>query len=131
MNTDMHAFEWLNANPEVLQSFANHMAGYATGCGFWLDTYPVERLLDGFVDERPLLVDVGGSIGHDAQTFRKRYPQTTGKLIVQDQTPVIAAAQGKVDESIELMVHDFFTPQPVEGKVKLFSMIKIEAKMSA
>ena len=44
--------------------------------------------------------------------FRKNFPQTPGKFILQDQQHVVDSADV---EGIERMGHDFFTPQPVKG----------------
>ena len=60
-----------------------------------------------------LLVDVGGSLGHDMVKFKERFRQAPGRLIVQDLASVLA--QAKEDSDVEMMAHDFFTEQPVKG----------------
>ena len=114
-------FEWLVERPKILESFNNHMAGYRQGQHSWMDEdfFPIKGALENFDlgDSSPLLVDVGGGIGHDVEEFRKRYPGVPGRLIVQDLPETIQQAS-KAGQSIELMAHDFFTPQPIEGEWK-------------
>lgn len=115
MQTEKDHFPWLNEHPDILQSFANHMSGYAEGRPLWMDLYPVkDRLTEGFVGDTPFIVDVGGSIGHDLSRLLERFPDLPGRCILQDQAPVIREAIG-LDKQIEPMPHDFFTPQPVKG----------------
>ncbi|KAJ4392556.1 hypothetical protein N0V85_006959 [Neurospora sp. IMI 360204] len=102
--------------------FNTHMGSYAFGRPTWVDEdfYPVEeRLLEGFDAEDEtavLLVDIGGSIGHDLQKFRDAFPEAKGRLVLQDLEPVVAQIkEGELAESIERMAYDFLTEQPVKG----------------
>ena len=78
--------------------------------------FPIKGALENsdLSDSNPLLVDVGGGIGHDAEEFRIKHPGLSGRVIVQDLPETIQQAS-KTSQSIELMAHDFFTPQPVDG----------------
>lgn len=83
------------------------------------ELYPIkERLVDGFRpgDDAVFWVDVGGGYGQRTQSLKNSMPDLPGRLIVQDLAPSIDAAP-KI-EGIELMVHDFFTEQPVKGDSK-------------
>jgi len=113
--TQLQFFEWLNENPKELASFSHHMAGYASDRGSWIDVYPTERIIDNADAEGSLFVDVGGGMGQDTGKFQKKHPQGPGRLIVQDQPLVIANGKGKVDGSIKMIAHDFFTEQPVKN----------------
>ncbi|EGO55973.1 hypothetical protein NEUTE1DRAFT_68062 [Neurospora tetrasperma FGSC 2508] len=102
--------------------FNTHMGSYAFGRPTWVDEgfYPIgERLLEGFDDEdetAALLVDIGGSIGHDLQKFRDAFPEAKGRLVLQDLEPVVAQVkETELDASIERMAYDFLTEQPVKG----------------
>lgn len=104
--------------------FNTHMGSYAFGRPTWVDEdfYPVEEhLLEGFDAETEgsaLLVDIGGSIGHDLQKFRTAFPDAKGRLVLQDLEPVVAQVkEGELDDSIERMAYDFLTEQPVKGKL--------------
>ena len=60
---------------------------------------------------RVLLVDVGGSLGHQARKFAEQYPALPGKLVVEDLPHVVGSAED-LPESIVRVGHDFFEPQP-------------------
>ncbi|OJJ43620.1 hypothetical protein ASPZODRAFT_169288 [Penicilliopsis zonata CBS 506.65] len=117
--TDQHFFEYLQANPVIAGQFSNHMSAYRQGRPSWMDIgfYPVKERLLGeskFGSDDILLVDVGGSLGHDLSEFRQKWPQVPGRLILQDLPAVTEGAKG-LDTTIEVMAHDFFTEQPVKG----------------
>ena len=114
-------FIWLAEYPEHAQQFNNYMSGYRQGKSSWCDEgfYPVtERIGQALNSETPLLVDVGGGLGHDLLELRAKHPELSGRLILQDQADVIKQV-GSSDKGIELAVHDFFTPQPVKGMSKI------------
>ena len=62
----------------------------------------------------PLLVDVGGRLGHDLIAFKQKFPHLHGKLIVQD-LPVVIDDVKDLSPGIEAMRHDFFKTQPVKN----------------
>jgi hypothetical protein len=87
--------------------------------------YPVmERLVEGagIEDQDVLLVDMGGSIGHDLSEFRRKWPDAPGRLVLQDLPQVIQGAKG-LHSSIELMAHDFFREQPIKGKLAVIGKV--------
>lgn len=118
-HTQLDFFAYMNENPRQLASFANCMSGYCSGDGVWTDLYPVkERLLDGFQasESDVLIVDVGGSLGHDMERFQLLFPESRkSRVVVQDTPTVIEEARKKqnADSAIQLMAHDFFEPQPI------------------
>ena len=71
-NTKLNFFDYMNENPLELANFAQHMSSYTSDRGSWLDLYPMDRLWHGASVNSPILVDVGGSLGHDAKKFRQR-----------------------------------------------------------
>ena len=87
-----------------------------------LQFFPIkERLLQGFAEHDAnavMLVDVGGGKGHEILELRKRMPNLLAKMIVQDRPEVIAGISEQDKCSMEVMEHDFFTPQPIKGKYK-------------
>ena len=118
-----HFFEHLQKNPERFTQFSNHMAGYRTGRASWMDEdfYPVkENLVKGAStdEDAVFLVDVGGSKGHDLEELKRKHPTLPGRLVLQDLANVLAEAT-ELDQCIMKMEHDFFTPQPVQGKCLL------------
>jgi hypothetical protein len=81
----------------------------------WADWFPVqEQLLDGALDNHPLLVDVGGNRGHELVGFKEKFPLGPGKLVLEDLPSVIEDIQN-LDSDIQRVKHDFFNPQPVKG----------------
>ncbi|KAK1462054.1 hypothetical protein CMEL01_14021 [Colletotrichum melonis] len=81
----------------------------------WMKAF-TPRNTDGFYDSQDsvLLVDVGGSFGHDIDEFCRKHPEAPGRPVVQDLSTVINQIE-KLDEKIERMGHDFFTEQPIKG----------------
>ncbi|KAJ5811456.1 Winged helix-turn-helix transcription repressor DNA-binding [Penicillium riverlandense] len=95
------------------------MSVYAQGRMRWMNPgfYPVqEQLVDGapIGDQDVLLVDMGGSIGHDLSEFRRRWPNVPGRLVLQDLPEVVCSAKD-LDPSIEVTAYDFFTELPIKG----------------
>ncbi|KAL1983736.1 hypothetical protein VTN96DRAFT_9992 [Rasamsonia emersonii] len=117
-NTDLPFFDYLKTNPIYPMRFMNHMSAYRQGRPSWTDKgfYPVEeRLVNGHEEGTALLVDVGGSTGHDLEEFRRKHPEAKGQLVLQDLPEVIENAKKNLHPSINPMVHNFFTEQPVKG----------------
>lgn len=117
--TEKTFFEHLHTNPPYGQLFHLHMGGYRQGRPSWMDAgfFPVqENLIDGFENSygSALLVDVGGSFGHDIGEFRRKFPDAPGRLILQD-LPVVIDQITLLDNKIERMKYDFYTEQPIKG----------------
>ena len=107
-------FAHLHENQRLGTAFNNFMTGYAKVRPRWFDFYPVqERLVK---QQGPLLVDVGGGVGHELTGLHAKYPHKPGQLVLQDQESVIneAKAKGVLVGAIKAVAHDFFTPQPTE-----------------
>lgn len=116
--TELNMFEHLQANPPYGVKFNHHMGGYRQGRPAWMDEgfYPVkEKLLQGFDDSAPLLVDIGGSIGHDLDEFQRKFPGAPGRLVLQD-LPVVIGQIEQLDSKIERMEYNFYEEQPLKGK---------------
>lgn len=80
----------------------------------WFEFFPVISKLSSNDIETPVLVDVGGGTGHELVNLIQKYPDLSGRLIVQDITAVIDSIT-KLPSAVEAMKHDFFAPQPVKG----------------
>jgi len=79
--------------------------------------FPINnRLVEGFpLDDKDavMFVDVGGGREQEIVEFKKRYPDMSGRTILQELPHVIAGApeiKGK-----EKMEHDIDMPHPVKG----------------
>lgn len=113
-------FEWLQTQPEKLAVFGATMAA-ANALKTTGVVATLSRLFPFETDNRVgtsenvvLLVDVGGGKGNLIERFRGQRSDLAGRMIVQDLAKVIEGREAI--EGIELMVHDFFTPQPIKGK---------------
>lgn len=126
-NTPLHFFEFLKEHPQAAVQFNNHMSAYRQGRPSWMDPgfYDVPGMINADIirDQDALLVDMGGSVGHDLSEFRRKWSDAPGRLVLQDLPEVLAQAKTmSLHPSIELMEHDFFTEQPVKGNSEAISL---------
>lgn len=108
-------FEYYDTHPVEGKSFNNVMGGVMANQAGMLDIFPYERLADSEANDSkaPLLVDVGGNVGHDIEKFRAVHPELASRLVLQDRPDVVRIA--KCPSTVQIMAHDFFTPQPIKG----------------
>lgn len=112
LGKNLHYFDWLKERPYNQSAFNTTMGISRTDVGDeWFQFYPVEDKLNS-EDFETLLVDVGGGLGHDLVALKKKFPNVSGKLIVQD-LPVVVDAIEDFPNGIEAMKHNFFDLQPV------------------
>ncbi|GKZ85515.1 hypothetical protein AnigIFM56816_011483 [Aspergillus niger] len=104
-------FEYFTSHPREGASFNHVMGGVMAHQASWLDIIPGEHFMDGSNPSLPLVVDVGGNIGHDIEKFRQVYPETAHRLYLQDRAAVVELA--KCPDPVNKMAHDFFQPQPI------------------
>ena len=117
-HTTENLFEWFPKNPEQSEYFNLFITGQRKGRANWLDFYPLkEQLVDGFQgsDDAVMLVDVGGALGHEIHAIKKKYPKIPGKLVLQDLPDTVK--QATTIPGMQAMAHDFFTEQPLKGKI--------------
>ena len=79
----------------------------------FLHIYPMGEQTRHFNGARPLLVDIGGGVGHQCRALKAAYPDIPGRVILQDLAPTLEHALSI--SGVETMTHDFFKPQPVKG----------------
>ncbi|KAK4496566.1 hypothetical protein PRZ48_012546 [Zasmidium cellare] len=117
--TKYHTFEYLaKLRPDRFTDFHLFMGNTMGARSYWVDWYPVaERLLDGLdASSGSLLVDVDGGKGHDLQAFIKKFPDTKGKLVLQDLPEALASIKdGDLDRRIYKQDQDFFAPNQEVG----------------
>lgn len=106
-------FEYYTANPREGDSFNHVMGGVMAQQASWLDIIPAESFMNGADAGLPLVVDVGGNIGHDVEKFRRVYPDRAAQLYLQDRAAVVKLS--KCPDPVTKMTHDFFEPQPIKG----------------
>ena len=107
-------FDYYNSQPQEGESFNHVMGGVMAHQANWLSIYPHEMLVQSASEGSPILVDVGGNVGHDLERFRLKHPEIAERLVLQDRPDVIALS--KCPDPVQKMSHDFFTPQPVKGQ---------------
>jgi demethylsterigmatocystin 6-O-methyltransferase len=73
------------------------------------------RTIAGLPEESnsPFLVDVGGGHGHQCIQLRNKYPNLSGRLVLQD-LPQAVDKLPSID-GVEVMALDFFQAQVVKG----------------
>jgi len=113
------AWEWMarEENAPIARDFGMWMGAQRTGQGLWLDIFPAEQYLGGVAPDDIVFVDVGGGRGHQTLDLKEHYPKLTGKSFVQDMGSILETADKNAISTagIQLMPHDFFTPQVLEG----------------
>ncbi|EAT86515.1 hypothetical protein SNOG_06684 [Parastagonospora nodorum SN15] len=106
-------FDYYASHPREGESFNHIMGGVMARQAGWLEIYPHERVLETALADGPLVVDVGGNIGHDMERFRAAHPEIASRLYLQDRPEVVRLS--KCPDPVHKMPYDFFTPQPVKG----------------
>ncbi|KAM6508594.1 hypothetical protein FSOLCH5_011589 [Fusarium solani] len=113
--SDATLFESLGSNAVAAKEFNDAMQSHSKyNMTPWHEVYPTRTLVEGSKLDRPLVVDVGGSKGHDLAKFHKRHPGIPkASLVLQDLPDILKELT--IPETITPQPHDFFTPQPVKG----------------
>lgn len=106
-------FEIISQEPRRIQQFNIAMSTQDFTLPV-LGMYPFGEELANASDleNRALIVDIGGGRGHSLIQIRERWPDLKGRMILQDR-PVVLDSIGELP-GIEKMAHDFFTEQPVK-----------------
>ncbi|KAM5346420.1 hypothetical protein ACJ41O_009425 [Fusarium nematophilum] len=111
----VNLFQSLGADPVAAREFNDAMASHSKyNLTAWPEVYPTDTLVADSKADRPLVVDVGGSKGHDLEKFHLRHPDIPeGSLVLQDLPDILKELT--IPATIAVHPHDFFTPQPVKG----------------
>lgn len=106
-NTDMEIWPWMKVNePEVLKGF--HLMMSLRRYGDWIAIEPNLFTREEITSSsRPVLVDVGGSVGHQTKRVKEAHPGFAGRLVCQDLPEVVA--QIEPVEGFDFMPHDLFS----------------------
>lgn len=107
-------FHFYQENTVEGESFNQVMGGVMANQAGWLDIFPHETILSSAAPDGPLVVDVGGNIGHDLHRFYEAHPETAARLYLEDLPDVVKLS--KCPDPVNKISHDFFTPQPIKGK---------------
>lgn len=128
--TELNMYEWLQAHPEQMEIFNDFQSANAR-----LNEGSVQRILEFLLasgdglkmcsdqseksNDNVLFVDVGGGRGESIRMFRRNHPETRGRVIIEDLPKVVEGLE--VEEGVEAIAHDFFTPQSVKGMQNIFT----------
>ena len=110
-------FEWLKENPQQRMFFDNYMGFRRKEALRWFEVFPITDQFSAGLRSDPhavLIVDVGGSHGHDLLRFKEQFPSLPGRSILQD-LPETINGLGSGLSGIEPMAYNFYNPQPVKG----------------
>ncbi|KAH8879778.1 putative O-methyltransferase [Thozetella sp. PMI_491] len=106
-------------NPDYRESFSGSMASWSMNKTPWPEFFDTSKLLHEAGTSSIILVDVGGNVGNDLESFLAKHPDLpSGSLILQDLPEALRFAN--VNSKVHVMSHDFFTPQPVKGSRAYF-----------
>ncbi|KAI1426461.1 S-adenosyl-L-methionine-dependent methyltransferase [Xylaria sp. FL1777] len=108
-------FGFVSSDKILNQQFADamdcHSAGNFTS---WVNLYDTDQVIQDARPGRALVVDIGGSKGHDIEKFLQKHPDVPKEsLILQDLPEVLE--KFTLPTGITACPYDFFTPQPVKG----------------
>lgn len=111
-------FENLSEKPERMKAFNDGMTVQAMTPLWMIDLFPWGRLAEFKPSASQILaVDIGGGKGKAISRIRSLCGGLPGRYILQDQAHVVKSVEGSLDPGIERMAYDFFTEQPVRGKM--------------
>ncbi|EXJ71701.1 uncharacterized protein A1O5_05509 [Cladophialophora psammophila CBS 110553] len=111
-------FSLISKQSKLMQQFHDMMAVQRYRRPDWFDIYPVEEAVIGGFDPSVggvLLVDIGGSRGHELKKFKDRFPHAEGKLVLEDLPEVVDLSPYSETDGITKIGHNFFSSQPIEG----------------
>ncbi|KAI1462248.1 S-adenosyl-L-methionine-dependent methyltransferase [Annulohypoxylon moriforme] len=113
---DASFFGYIVSDPVRTEEFTHAMECHSKGnMVAWPEVFPTDTLIKGAKLDRALVVDIGGSKGHDLEKFRLKHPDIPeGSLILQDLPGVLQGVKLS-NKIISKCPYDFFTPQTVKG----------------
>lgn len=114
-------YQVISADAERLEIF-NHTLAHLEEQHPVLGMFPFSSVKAQVEAEphRPFLVDVGGGIGRVLKSILQEAPNGFGaEVVLQDRAEVIDVVDRDGIPDVTLMVHDFFTPQPVKSEWQL------------
>lgn len=116
--TFSHRFlDFFAQNNEHRKAFSDYMCASREGYQLqWFDIFPARERIAAEPVRSPedvLVCDVAGGHGHELVTFRERFPDVPGRLMLDDLASTFENLT--LPLGVESIAHDFFQPQPVEG----------------
>lgn len=103
----------MKTRPDLSENFGRWMTAQHDRHKTWVDVIDVGDLFNGTTAETPVFVDIGGGVGHQCALLRKKLPDLTGRVILQDSENVIQHALPT--PGFEKMGFNFWDKQPIKG----------------
>ncbi|KAG5970623.1 hypothetical protein E4U55_001538 [Claviceps digitariae] len=117
MGTSRGFFDDVGAKPDLARHFHDAMRCHSRyNLAPWPEIYPTDTIVEAgrARPDRKLVVDIGGSRGHDLEKFHARHPNIPdGSLVLQDLAEPLRDLD--LPRAIQPQEYDFFTEQPVRG----------------
>ncbi|KAG9241142.1 o-methyltransferas-like protein [Calycina marina] len=112
----LNMFEFILTDPARFKNFNDAMKAKSAQASLPYSLFPFKDEMNKIqtTDETVLVVDVGGGNGQASVAIRDFCSGVKGRMILQDQTPVLDGI-GQELPGVEKMAHDFFNPQPIIG----------------
>jgi flavine halogenase len=112
LDTELGLFPWLKQHPDISKDFQSLMGVPKEGnC---LDVISLNDDAGRDEYQGPVFVDIGGNTGQQAKALVAKYANLAGRVVVQDRAETVKSAMSI--DGVQMMAHDFFSPQPVKGK---------------
>jgi hypothetical protein len=114
-------FEFMAKDPYIRSRFNTAMQAATQGSAWAIPIYPFQAELKKLEtnDETVLLVDVGGGRGQATMQIKALCPNIKGRMIIEDLPEVTADIKETLPDGIEVLPYDFFTPQPINGALRI------------
>ena len=111
---NLNVFQYIFSHPRQLEDFNTFMTQQRLEAATFLDSYPLGESLcsEPVSPSEVLFCDIGGGVGHMCHAFRQRYPDTRGRIVLQDLPETISTVP--VTTEFEATAHDYYTPQPIK-----------------
>lgn len=116
LNTRLTKFDWQKDKHELSSAFGLWMAAQHSSDQTWMNVVDFQAILQSrrpSTPETPIFVDVAGGIGHQCAALKNRFPETHGRVILQDRPEVLLNALPTA--GVENMAYDFWERQPITG----------------
>lgn len=106
-----------HADPDISKAFQNYIQLEHSYLPSWLNVVDFQsEFAEDTSTDTVLFVDVGGGNGQQCVNLLTENPNLRGRVILQDTPSVIQNALP--DSRVETMGYDYFTEQPVKGKMR-------------
>ncbi|KAF2217997.1 hypothetical protein CERZMDRAFT_92625 [Cercospora zeae-maydis SCOH1-5] len=114
-------WSWMGTmRPELQKKFNLFLGAVRRDSVGWTELYGAGKVVEGWDGKSVVLVDVGGGNGKDVGNFARaiegKWP--AAKVVLQERREVIDGLEesiGQLHHQVELMPHDFFEANPVQG----------------